>query len=123
MVINNKSLYKILFLSIWLLSGIRPVNTMAQTVEPEAKMIHQVLDTYGSPVNGVKITIKGSGHITTTGIDGQFELPFTVGDVLTYTHPKFTYHEARVSKLDIDKGVRVHLQEELVTIPDYIPGQ
>lgn len=122
MVINNKSLYKILFLSIWLLSGIRPVNTMAQTVEPEAKMIHQVLDTYGSPVNGVKITIKGSGHITTTGIDGQFELPFTVGDVLTYTHPKFTYHEARVSKLDIDKGVRVHLQEELVTIPDYIPG-
>ncbi|MFA5649577.1 MAG: SusC/RagA family TonB-linked outer membrane protein [Proteiniphilum sp.] len=122
MIINNKFSYKSLFLSIWLVIIIIPTNITAQTSITGAKITNQVLDTYGSPIDGVEIGIKGSGLTSTTNTDGVFELAYTPGDILTYTHDRFLYHEAKVSRIDIGSGVKIHLQEKPVNTPGYITG-
>lgn len=122
MVINNKSSYKIIFLTICLLLGSKPINIVAQTDNPEHKTVNRVLDIYGNPIGEVQISIKGSDLTTTTDMDGIFELPFAIGDILIYTHHKFIYHESKISSIDIDSGVKIHLQEKLLNDSDYIPG-
>ena len=122
-----KNLYKenrwhlILFMLVWILLGVHPTVVKAQEVDTNPSQ-NLVLDTYGNPVSGADVVIKGSGKSVTTLEDGTFTLDFVLGDVLVFSHEGFLYYESKISNTDIKKGVLVHLQSNSIkaspTVPD-----
>lgn len=106
----------------WVILGTQSVRVNAQEVETKSLYSHVVLDTYSNPIYGVEVAIKGTNLRTSTIIDGTFDLEIKEGDVLAFTHDKFLYHESKVTKFDVDKGVLVHLKEEMIKYPSTLTG-
>jgi len=121
-MMNNKPQYLILFIAIWMFLGIQSIHVEAQDNGSKTLSKNIVLDTYGNPVLGVEIGIKGKSEKASTIFDGTFNLNYMIGEVLTYTHKDFIYLESKITKEDVKKGVRLHLHEKLINTPATITG-
>lgn len=121
-MINNKPQYLILFIAIWMFLGIQSIHVNAQDNGSKPLSKNVVLDTYGNPVSGVEIRIKGKSANTTTIFDGRFALDYMIGDVLTYTHKDFIYFESKITKENVEKGIQIHLREKTIKTPTTITG-
>lgn len=121
-MINNKPQYLILFIAIWMFLGIQSIHVKAQDNGSKSLSKNFVLDTYGNPVLGVEIGIKGKSASTTTIFGGTFNLNYMIGDVLTFKHKDFKYVESRITKENVEKGVQIHLHEKSIKIAGTIPG-
>lgn len=114
--------YLILFITVWVLSGIWPVEVNAQEVETNPSFRNLVLDMYNNPVPDVSVTIKGTNKSAVSSDDGTFMLDYGIDDVLTFSHKNYLYRESKVSDTDLKKGVLVHLFGNTVKDISTIPG-
>lgn len=121
-MINKKNQYLISCMFICLLLGIQSIRVKAQDSATKSPIINVVLDSYGNPVPEVEVGIKGSNLNTFTNINGAFVLDFKLGDVITYQHKNFVYSELKISKTDLKKGIKIHLQEKPIKTPENVPG-
>jgi TonB-linked SusC/RagA family outer membrane protein len=121
-MINKKPQYLILFIAIWMLLGIQSINVKAQDNGSKSLAKNIVLDTYGNPVSGVEIGIKGKNEKTTSDLNGTFNLDYMIGNVLTYKHKDFIYFESKITKENVSKGVQIHLHEKLIITPSTLTG-
>jgi hypothetical protein len=66
-----------------------------------------VLDEYGNPLQGVKVTNKGKNSTQTTGKDGAFAIAATKGDALVFTAANYNAREVAVKDTATKLTVRL----------------
>ncbi|MDL2257118.1 SusC/RagA family TonB-linked outer membrane protein [Bacteroidales bacterium OttesenSCG-928-I14] len=109
-----KNLYKnnyrclALFVAAWIVFAICPIGVEAQEIGKNISPVNMVTDQSGNPISEVIVSIKESGETATTD-KGIFELNYSLGDVLTFSHNDFLYKEVTVSEKDVRKGLLVYL--------------
>lgn len=60
-----------------------------------------VTDSYGHPLAGVLVTVKGQKTATVSGEDGVFHIDAGPGSTLTFQHPRFDFAQVRVRSADV----------------------
>jgi TonB-linked SusC/RagA family outer membrane protein len=120
---NIKFRYLISLLTVCLLYSFDAGKIIAQDKNiTTSSRINTVMDSYGNPVLGVEVGVKGTDVKVKTLSNGAFVLNFEKGDVLTFKHSDFLYFEEKVNKLDMEKGVKIHLQEIKIKNPETLTG-
>jgi TonB-linked SusC/RagA family outer membrane protein len=76
-----------------------------------------VLDEYGKPFKGVKVTVKGKTDMATTDRDGRFEISAANNAVLLFTHPNYNVQQVTVKN---SKGIVVRLIDTYIKSPEKI---
>ncbi|TDW96323.1 SusC/RagA family TonB-linked outer membrane protein [Dinghuibacter silviterrae] len=70
-----------------------------------------VTDSYGHPLAGVLVSVKGQKTATVSGEDGAFHIDAGPGSTLTFQHPRFDFTQVRVGAAN----VVVRLNERFLT--------
>ncbi|SEM72216.1 TonB-linked outer membrane protein, SusC/RagA family [Mucilaginibacter gossypiicola] len=76
-----------------------------------------VLDEYGNPLPGVRVTNKGKNSTQTTGKDGAFTINATRGDVLVFAAANYNARQVAVKNTT---GIRVRLLDTYIQKPKTI---
>ena len=91
---NISKVFRFLWIAVWFISG--SLNIYAQDIiSGHAGM---VVDQFGVPVPNVEIGVKNKEFATQTDQDGVFRFYFVQGDVLTFSHHDYLYHEVKLKK-------------------------
>ncbi|MEO8255518.1 MAG: TonB-dependent receptor, partial [Flavobacterium sp.] len=69
------------------------------------------------PIPGVTVTLKGTTFSSITDIDGKFELPAKVGDVLVFSSIGFANQEIKISNLN---AITVNLSEATQSLDEVV---
>src|SRR4051812_18253948 len=84
-------LYKKMFRLLVLLLVVVPVMGMAVPIKGT------IVDSYGYPLQGVVVHIKGEKSGVVTGSDGSFSIDAVAGTVLIVEHPGFNVSEIKAT--------------------------
>jgi TonB-dependent starch-binding outer membrane protein SusC len=76
-----------------------------------------ISSTDNLPIPGVTVTIKGTTFSSITDIDGKFELPAKVGDVLVFSSIGFANQEIKISNLS---NITVNLSEATQSLEEVV---
>lgn len=77
----------------------------------------RVLDTSGSPLIGVNVSIKGSAHGTITDFDGKFILNVKKGDVIVFSYVGFLSKEVKIGN---ERDIKVILKEDTEALEEVV---
>jgi TonB-linked SusC/RagA family outer membrane protein len=76
-----------------------------------------VLDEYGNPLKGVKVTVKGKPDAVVTNANGRFVINAVVNNVLLFNYPNYNVREVTVKN---NKGITVRLIDTYLKSPEKI---
>lgn len=113
-MINKHSAGRTLIAMVWaLLLAWLPTGVRAQA-HPTAGVVS---DEFNNPIANVVVGVKGSTNSVLTDAEGMFDFNYKKGDVITFTHPDYLYHEVAVAELrdlKVNKVFTVHLTPKKV---------
>ncbi|MEN8115639.1 MAG: TonB-dependent receptor [Bacteroidota bacterium] len=98
---------------------ISPKDINSTTSSPQAQVTGTVSDEFGEPMPGVTVLIKGTTTGAITDVDGNYVVPATSDDILTFSFIGMRTKEIAVgnqSKIDITMEVDAIGIEEVVAI-------
>ncbi|MFD0763539.1 SusC/RagA family TonB-linked outer membrane protein [Mucilaginibacter lutimaris] len=76
-----------------------------------------VLDEYGKPFKGVKVSVKGKTDMVTTDAAGRFEITAENNAVLVFMHPNYNVQQVTVKG---NREIRVRLIDTYIKSPEKI---
>ncbi len=77
----------------------------------------KVTDAMGGAIPGVTVLVKGTSHGTTTGLDGQYSMTASKGDVIEFSCLGLTTEERR---WDGRSPINVQMQEDALYLDDVV---
>ena len=76
-----------------------------------------VLDEYGKPLKGVKVTVKGKPDAVITNANGQFVINAAVNNALVFNYQNYNVREVTVKN---NKGLTIRLIDTYLKSPEKI---
>ena len=113
-IINRNKAGRTIITMVWaLMLAWLPKGVYAQA-HPTTGLVS---DEFNNPIANVAVGVKGSTKSVLTEADGTFAYGYNDGDVLTFTHPDYLYHEVTAGHLrdnKMNKVFTVHLKKKQV---------